>query len=548
MASGAVLAVALGGLTLVPQSAVADAPPPGTCVFTPDVQAQTMTLTADCDTFETLDVPDGYTLLGGGHTITAVQDVDHPSFHGAVVQSATGDSTAAATMNVENLTITSRGFGEFTQDQSDFPLRGIAMVHAGGSITDVTVDGIAHAEGGQRSRAIYVDNTGGSTPPEAVVSLDRVTVERWQKAGVDFRGNVAFDAQHLTVGDSENVDGTRNTVNAPNGVVILDGAHGSVTDSTIGENRWPGDDGGPAEDVVVATSILVQDAGSTTLARNVIKGEDGDVAVMVADYNDDSSTPAQITVSCSTLVRTDGGHADANAGYGIWNYEENTPNAIDLTVASTTFSGWRKNIQGAATTDTDDSCGTSNQVTASASRVVYGETVLLSGQARKADGSAATGTAVLQRREGDGPWTSMTDTDTTTNGRYSFRVLPKVRTSYRARFSGDTVTDSTSRAVVVGVTPRIGVRVDDSVVKRLTLVTLTGSVAPGQAGRPVILQQLMNGKWTEVRRMPLTSSSGFSFGYRAPKITGTRQLRLLTPGTDDLAQGVSRTVSIRISR
>src|SRR5689334_6499405 len=58
----------------------------------------TFTMTADCDTTATLTVPDGVTVDGGGHTITA-HDVTPASFVGAVV------TNAGTSMNIQNLTI-----------------------------------------------------------------------------------------------------------------------------------------------------------------------------------------------------------------------------------------------------------------------------------------------------------------------------------------------------------------------------------------------------------------------------------------------------------
>ena len=44
----------------------------GTCVFTTNDKAKTVSLVADCTTDTTIGVPDGYTLDGKGFTITAV--------------------------------------------------------------------------------------------------------------------------------------------------------------------------------------------------------------------------------------------------------------------------------------------------------------------------------------------------------------------------------------------------------------------------------------------------------------------------------------------
>ena len=523
-------------------------PRSGSCTASFDVPTQTITLTADCDTFEKLTVPDGWTLDGAGHKIIAVQDVDHPSFTGAVLASAVGDDTDPATMNARDLTVTSRGFDAFTQDVQNTPVIGISMVRAGGTLTDVTVDGIAHNAPGQLSRAIFVDNqaSGGNDVPSADVTLDRVTTTRFQKSGLFLRGNLGFDVKHATVGQSENVDGTRNLQNASNGIVAIDGAHGSITDSRVGENRYPGDDGGAYEDVVTATGILLQNATQVTLARNVIEGVDGDTGVTVANYTDDIDS--NVTISCSTLVRQDGGHADDNLGFGVWNYEGNNAGSVELTVASNTFTGWRQNVSGDATQTTDPSCPNSTQLATSASQVAYGDSVTMAGKVNNAYGFAASGTVTLQRREvGSTAWTTA-GTDTTTDGRYSFDVTPKSKGSYRTKFTAVGFADSISKLVTVGVAPRVGLRVSDYSVKRGSMVSFTGSVAPNRAGHKALLQRFQSGRWVSVQTDTVSSTSAFGFNWRAPHSTGKSSFRVLVNPTANLAQSVSRTAVIKVVR
>jgi hypothetical protein len=73
-----------------------------TTACTGTLSGTTFTLTADCDTTAPLTVPNGVTVDGGGHTITA-HDITgiHNSFVGAVVTNATG----ATSMTLQNLTI-----------------------------------------------------------------------------------------------------------------------------------------------------------------------------------------------------------------------------------------------------------------------------------------------------------------------------------------------------------------------------------------------------------------------------------------------------------
>jgi hypothetical protein len=549
VAAGSALVVAVFGLpALWAPAADAVAPALGSCAASSDVPTKTIALTADCDTFSTLDVPDGWTLDGAGHTITAVQDATHPSFVGGVISSATGDDTAAATMNVKNLAITTRDFDQFTQDVGSDTLYGIKMVRAGGTITDVSVNGIAHTSGGQSSRAVFVSNedNGSRDVPRAEVSLNRVTITRYQKSGLFLRGNLAYDVRNLDVGPSTAVDGTPNTTNAANGVTAINGAHGSLTDSNLGQNRYATDDGGEAADVTTATSVLLYNAGRTTLSRNVFEGTDGDVGVEL--YNDSNSINTIASMTCSTLVRDAGGNADSNAGFGVWNYEGNAPSSVDLTVGSNTFRGWAENVQGASTSSSDPGCTTGNTLSASTSQVVYGAKANLVGNVRNQDGSAATGTATLQRRENGTPgWSVAGTSPTNASGRYTFQVTPDLRTQYRTVFAGDTYTGSTSKAVTVRVAPKVAARANRQQVRRHNAVTVSGTVAPKLPGSTVVLQRKSNGRWVTLKTGTVSAASAYQLTWQ-PLSAGQRYLRVLTRATTDYAAGTSGVVKVRVLR
>ena len=169
----------------------------GSCVA--DVDGSTYTLTEDCETFSTLEFPDGATLDGNGHTITAVEDATHANFPGPVVKSATGTDVATASFHVRDLTIDT----DFHGSNSNNKLVGIEMLRAGGSLSDVTVDGISHGNGVQEGHAISIRNRVSGDDinvPRARVSLDKVTATNYQKTGVLLDGNLAFAATKLTIG------------------------------------------------------------------------------------------------------------------------------------------------------------------------------------------------------------------------------------------------------------------------------------------------------------------------------------------------------------
>src|SRR4051812_26567402 len=78
-----------------------------TCTFT--TSKKTITLNNDCTTTPSIGVPDGFTLDGAGHTITAVDPAsDH--FKGGVVQNQ------GASANVTNVKITTSGLANVVCD------------------------------------------------------------------------------------------------------------------------------------------------------------------------------------------------------------------------------------------------------------------------------------------------------------------------------------------------------------------------------------------------------------------------------------------------
>src|SRR5947208_82886 len=120
-----------------------------TCVFI--TVGTTMTLVADCMTDSTIFVPNGFTLDGNGHKITAVDPpLDH--FRGAVVKNL---GTSA---NVVNLIVTASSLANVC-DAGDDRLRGILFDGASGSITNNNVIDINQGISGcQEGNGIEVRN------------------------------------------------------------------------------------------------------------------------------------------------------------------------------------------------------------------------------------------------------------------------------------------------------------------------------------------------------------------------------------------------------
>ena len=202
----------------------------GPCVAAVDDSTQTYTLTEDCDTFATVSVPNEWTIDGAGHTLTAHEDAARPNFQGPIVTSATGDAAGPAELNLTNLDITT----DFSGQNSGGTLAGVKFDRAGGSITDVTINGVTHGNGVQEGHALWVRNrdAGGSTSvPRADIVVDGLTVTNYQKSGVIYDGNLEFAMSDSFVGSNGDINGEPITNTAANSVQISRKAHGSITDS-----------------------------------------------------------------------------------------------------------------------------------------------------------------------------------------------------------------------------------------------------------------------------------------------------------------------------
>jgi hypothetical protein len=110
-------------LVILPLSALTSAQ---TCNF--KVSGTTMTLAADCTTAAAITIPDGFTLNGNGHLITAVDPGNGQFFSGPIV------TNGGTTASVKNLLIDTPAFS------SCGPVsQGIAFSGASGSITGNTI-------------------------------------------------------------------------------------------------------------------------------------------------------------------------------------------------------------------------------------------------------------------------------------------------------------------------------------------------------------------------------------------------------------------------
>lgn len=289
----AVFTVVLAALTLLysaPALAVTD------CTFTTAVN--TMKLDGDCMTDATILIPDGFTLDGKGHTITAV-DPAGGHFTGAVV------ANAGANASVKNLTVTVAGLSNVC-DADDNRLRGILLEGASGSITHNNVIGINQGPSGcQEGNAIEVRNEpfDGTHPNTLFVEIAHNTVTDYQKTGIVANGDVDVNIHHNAVGASATQENL-----AANSIQLGYGAMGSAAHNNIEGNQWMGTSD------YAATAVLVYLADGVEVSNNNIRGN-SDIGVYFYANNG--------TVHNNRIFDEGPDHPNSGYDYGLGNWGTN---------------------------------------------------------------------------------------------------------------------------------------------------------------------------------------------------------------------------------
>jgi hypothetical protein len=364
------------------------------------------------------------------------------------------------------------------------------------------------------------------------MTISGLTVSNYEKSGLKIDGNIAFTADHLDIGAAAASDGTPLTSLAANGVTIVRSARGSLTDSTIGQNRYSTDDEDPTGEHTPATSVLLYDA-------------DGDTGIAINNFSNTIDTIASFT--CNAITRTDGGNADSDFGDAIYNDTTST-DAVNLTVGSNTYSGWTTNVYGPATTSPDPTCTTSTTATPSTSTVTSGHAITVTGAVTNTDGSAAPGgTATLLKRESGVSGFSAVATKTTrTNGSYVFRTTPEQGTSYKVSFSKPRFTDSTSPAFWVAVAPAVTIHATPKNLNRGGSVSFTGTSSPAMAGHNVSLMQYSAKAWHVVDTGTLTEEGGYTFTWTAAA-KGSPVFQVRVEKAAGFLTGISPNVTLKVS-
>jgi hypothetical protein len=268
-----------------------------------------MQLTRDCITESSVVIPDGWTLDGNTHSITAV-DPPGGVFEGPIVVAR------GRTASIIRTRVTASLRSNFCAD-GEARLRGIYFDGASGEIGSNTVDEIHRvASSCEEGNAIEVRNR-ATEGPATTVTISGNYIDRYQKSGIVVHGRVQALIQWNFVGSS-----VSSGMLGPNAVQV-----GPVAGARIERNQISGVFAGTS--AAGGSAILLMSSGAGTVVEaNDVTG-DADVGInVVAD---------QATITNNRLVDTDD---DDRNDVGIVNF------GLDNSYINNTIVGFRTRQYG----------------------------------------------------------------------------------------------------------------------------------------------------------------------------------------------------------
>jgi hypothetical protein len=317
-----------------------DVPIDTLCPFTKS--GNTWTLQADCITTQPLTVPDGVTIDGAGHTISASNPPPPAqTYTGAVVTNAAG----ATLMSIENLTITGPTTGfpfplPAASCNSPFPgLFGIFFNDASGSVNNVRVFNMFQTNTAPGSPACQVGHgirIDGPTTARTV-NITNTEIREYQKGGIFASGNVTMNVSSSTIGPASTVPFSiaTNAVQWTNRFFAANpgiGASGMMTNSTITGSSFVSTH--PVDPTTGAsTAVLLFASTNVTIAHNAINGS-SDLGIVV------TAGSASVVISFNAITRPDPPVPDT---FGT-SVHVDTDLVATTRLICNTFSGWKTNI------------------------------------------------------------------------------------------------------------------------------------------------------------------------------------------------------------
>jgi hypothetical protein len=205
---------------------------------------------------------------------------------------------------------------------------------------------------------------------------------------------------------------------------------------------------------------------------------------------------------------------------------------------------------------------TSVATTASASRIVYGETVTVGGTLSDENGIALSSRTIRTYvREGKGDWVEGPTTTTAADGTFALTLQPKANVRVVAIYDGDPSTWGNDDEVRVNVAPALTLQPQGGTVTATgayhypagtTQIPFLGSVAPRHEGRTVEVRLAKMGSDGTFTRIDEGSAqierSGFVFDWTVvdPGVGGTYHAHAFLPKHNDHTWGASPVVTFVI--
>ncbi len=242
---------------------------------------------------EQLDITKDLTIDGQSRTGVIVKapatlGLGNSFTYGQVRQPVVG-IRSNSTVTLQDLTVDGDGRGGAVVSGNDF--LGIGVHNSNATIDNVTVTGVRDStlNGIQRGRAIFVGNNSGL--PRSI-EVSNSSILDYQKNGIDVRGaNITVD-----INNNQITGAGATPLIAQNGIVLLDGAGGSISNNDVSSHRYTGAG-------TVSTGMLLWNAPSgTTISNNTISSNDVSLTIeqsSIVGVTSNSITASDIGVRVS---------------------------------------------------------------------------------------------------------------------------------------------------------------------------------------------------------------------------------------------------------
>ncbi|MBL0699213.1 hypothetical protein [Comamonas sp. JC664] len=252
-----------------------------TCGYIPcpvTAAGNVLTLTANCATYLSLLIPDGYTLDGAGHFIAAI-DAPGLRFVGPVVRNC-GNSA-----HYRNLRLMAVGLSNVC-DSGDDALAGIQFDNASGSVINTQIFNIRQGDGTsgcQEGVGIVVRNQEPLSPTR-IVSVEDNVLLGYQKAGIMAVGNVDVRITRNRVMGAGPVGNI-----AQVGIQLGLGATGSIVANDVSGHAYTGP--GVASGILVYGGPLYGGPLSSNISIQRNHLYNNDIGIYLSQGNEDGSPP-----------------------------------------------------------------------------------------------------------------------------------------------------------------------------------------------------------------------------------------------------------------